>query len=296
MAASSDEQNYSKIISSKSAEHPENGRKLQGKLSRSTDNQSNTPDDIKGRPMRAAEVILPRCVLQDVPKRPLPSKASSDGEPDITIDDEQAPAALIDPVIFTPQNEDENNSAQLILDPETTSFSKSSETGKVCTDEILCSSVCAENIMMQSITSLPDVNSICKEREDSDLSGRASFCSSLDRSCITPFSQLLSSSSSLTINMICPSRSEATFKNGSSRVTNQEEKSFLSSSEYDNNVLSPGLHSSSYLGNPNLGQASSHSLRISSQTSNFASSFDEMWHDRFLHHWPVLPPISPQRG
>ncbi|XP_072006763.1 uncharacterized protein [Engystomops pustulosus] len=91
--------------------------------------------------------------------------------------------------------------------------------------------------------------------------------------------------------MVDPSRSEGTIKNSSGRVM----KSFPSASECYINVPSPGLHSSSFLGNPYLRQASSHSVRKSSAASDFASSFDEMWHDRFLHHWPVLPPISPQR-
>lgn len=32
--------------------------------------------------------------------------------------------------------------------------------------------------------------------------------------------------------------------------------------------------------------------KCSGQTPSFA----EIWHDRLLHRWPVLPPISPQRG
>ncbi|XP_044133228.1 uncharacterized protein LOC122925946 isoform X1 [Bufo gargarizans] len=290
MATSPDEQHHSKIASNKSPGHPKNGRNLHGKLLSCTNSQSNTPAYMRGRKKPTAEVILPRCVLQKVPKQPLPSMASSDGEPDVTIDDGLAPITSNDAVINTSQNEEERNSTQLILAPEIAIFSKSSETESVYTQELLTSSVHSGKNMEWSKASFHEVNSIYKEKEDSDLSGKVSSCSSLYRSCSTPFSQLLSSSSSLSVNMA--SKSEAAIKNSSGRVTKQVEKSFRSESERH---YSPGLHSSSSLGNPNLEKASSQSVRIDSQDLDFASSFDEMWHDRFLHHWPVLPPISPQR-
>ncbi|XP_056430516.1 uncharacterized protein LOC130369371 isoform X2 [Hyla sarda] len=289
MATPPDEQHYSKMAGNRSAGYPRNQRNLHGKLS------SSTPAYMKARQMRASEVTLPRCVLQNVAKQPLPSTASSDGEPDGTAD----VSAIITPddaAIHTSQDEEEkNNSTQLTLPLEIASFSKFCETRNVSTQEILCSTVHAINNVEQPKTSFHEVGSMYEDKEDSDLSGRASSCSSLYRSFSTPFSQLLSSSSSLSINTVYTSRSEAMIKNSSGRVTKLEEKSFLSASEHYNTIQSPGIHSHSYLGNPNLQQASSHSMGKSLQASDFASSFDEMWHDRFLHHWPVLPPISPQR-
>ncbi|XP_075716180.1 uncharacterized protein LOC142751090 [Rhinoderma darwinii] len=289
MATSPDEQQCSRIPTCNSSTgHPKSGRNLHGKLLSSTNSPSNTPAYTIGRQKLVVQEILPRCVFQDVPKRPLPSTASSDGEPDTTADNVQAPISPHDTMIYTSQNEEANNSTPLTLAPETTSFSKPSETEQACAQEVLNGSVHDRSDLEQSKTSFHEISSINGDMEDSDLSGRASNCSSLYRSCSTPFSQLLSSSSYLSVDMVYPSKSEATFKNSSGRVTKQ--------GEHYNIVPSPGLHSRSYLGNPNLQQASSHSVRKNSQASDIASSFDEMWHDRFLHHWPVLPPISPQRG
>nr|XP_025034725.1 uncharacterized protein LOC102445632 [Pelodiscus sinensis] len=57
--------------------------------------------------------------------------------------------------------------------------------------------------------------------------------------------------------------------------------------------MSPRLNSSSYHGTADILQDSSYSVK---KCSGQTSSFVEIWHDRFLHHWPVLPPISPQRA
>ncbi|XP_018415171.1 PREDICTED: uncharacterized protein LOC108789608 [Nanorana parkeri] len=123
-----------------------------------------------------------------------------------------------------------------------------------------------------------------------DLSERASSCSSIYKSFSASFSQLHSSLSSLCF------KSEETFKNSSSiAVTVDDRRSPQASSEFGSSVLSPGLYSKSCCGNTDLYQASSYSVRKYSQPSD-CSPIDKMWHDHFLNHWPVLPPISPQRA
>ncbi|XP_044869117.1 uncharacterized protein LOC123368410 isoform X1 [Mauremys mutica] len=69
--------------------------------------------------------------------------------------------------------------------------------------------------------------------------------------------------------------------------------SLLVASGYCSGFLSPSLNSSSYHGTANILQASSYSVK---KCSGQTPSFVEIWHDRLLHHWPVLPPISPQRA
>ncbi|XP_073179625.1 uncharacterized protein C12orf42 homolog isoform X2 [Lepidochelys kempii] len=82
----------------------------------------------------------------------------------------------------------------------------------------------------------------------------------------------------------------------SSQTSNQpilHPGSLLVASGYCSGFLSPSLNSSSYHGTANILQASSYSVK---KCSGQAPSFVEIWHDRLLHHWPVLPPISPQRA
>lgn len=50
---------------------------------------------------------------------------------------------------------------------------------------------------------------------------------------------------------------------------------------------------SRYHGTADILRASSYSVK---KCLGQTPSFVEIWHDRLLRHWPVLPPISPQRG
>lgn len=110
----------------------------------------------------------------------------------------------------------------------------------------------------------------------------------------TPLSQLRSSSFSM--SAMASSDTELEADSSSSQVSNQsalQKSSLMVANGYCNNILNPSLNSSSYHGTADNLQGSSYSVK---KCSGQTPSFVEIWHDRLLHHWPVLPPISPQRG
>ncbi|XP_040200212.1 uncharacterized protein LOC120932122 [Rana temporaria] len=283
--APSQQQHHARMTSIKSAGPSWSVRNRPGKILPNANSRWNTSAYTGGRRRQTSNVILPRCTLPNVSKQPVPSEASSDGEPDATGNDVHCAVLLGDGVIYAEHETAEcNNSTLLLTAPEIARCSKAEET------EIHSSCLTIEHDQHQSMVPLNKSDSTCTALKDPDLSERASSCSSIYKSFSASFSQLHSSLSSLS------SKSEETFKSSSSIATTvYDRKSPLAASRCGSCVPSPGLYSKSCSGNTDLYQASSYSVRKYSQASDF-SPFDKMWHDHFLNHWPVLPPISPQRG
>ncbi|KAM5171223.1 uncharacterized protein ACMZJ9_003967 [Mantella aurantiaca] len=278
-------QQHVRAASIKSAEPSGNVRNRQGTLLPNANSRSNTTANTDGRQWRTSQAVMPRYTLPNISRQPVPSEASSDGEPDAAEDDIQFAVSLDDDVIHvTHKAEEFNDSNSLITAPEIARCSKAAEMEKHS------SLITIEHDQHQSVIPLNESGSTYTTLKDPDLSERVSSCSSIYKSFSSSFSQLHSSLSSF----LC--ESEETFKNSSSvAVTVHDGKSLLAASECASSAPSPGLYSKSCCGNADLYQDSSYSVRKYSQTSDFLP-FDKMWHDHFLNHWPVLPPISPQRG
>ncbi|XP_029455542.1 uncharacterized protein LOC115090504 isoform X2 [Rhinatrema bivittatum] len=102
----------------------------------------------------------------------------------------------------------------------------------------------------------------------------------------TPCSQLRSSSFSVS------SFGQSSHSSQRPCKSSQHKNSLLEASGYCSSIVNPKPNSSSYHGSGDLFQASSYSVK---KCSGQAPSFVEIWHDQLLQHWPVLPPISPQR-
>ncbi|XP_067392212.1 serine-rich adhesin for platelets-like [Emydura macquarii macquarii] len=128
-----------------------------------------------------------------------------------------------------------------------------------------------------------------RETDWSDFSRKLSSAT-VSREGSTPQSQ------SCSLSMSSMASSDAEPEAGSSQISNQpilHTGSLLVASGYCSDILSPSLNSSSCHGTADILQASSYSVK---KCSGQTPSFLEIWHDRLLHHWPVLPPISPQRA
>ncbi|XP_025054717.1 LOW QUALITY PROTEIN: uncharacterized protein LOC102380976 [Alligator sinensis] len=151
------------------------------------------------------------------------------------------------------------------------------------------------NISRSTSSVISNQTSFSFERDTdwSDFSRKLSSAT-ISRKGSTPLSQLRSSSFSM--SAMASSDTELEADSSSSQVSNQsalQKGSLLVANGYCNNILNPSLNSSSYHGTANNLQASSYSVK---KCSGQTPSFVEIWHDRLLHHWPVLPPISPQRA
>ncbi|XP_019370900.1 PREDICTED: uncharacterized protein LOC109296122 isoform X2 [Gavialis gangeticus] len=158
--------------------------------------------------------------------------------------------------------------------------------------EIECTS---SNISRPTSSVISNQTSFSFERDTnlSDFSGKLSSAT-ISRKGSTPLSRLCPSS--LSISAMASSGTELEADSSSSQVSNQsalQKGSLLVANGYCNNILNPSLNSSSYHGTADNLQASSYSVK---KCSGQTPSFVEIWHDRLLHHWPVLPPISPQRA
>nr|XP_033806698.1 uncharacterized protein LOC117363311 isoform X2 [Geotrypetes seraphini] len=132
---------------------------------------------------------------------------------------------------------------------------------------------------------------ISRRSDCSDFSRQVSSVGATDSDKSTPLSQLHASSFSI------GALASSSFGSGSDISQNPDKISqyksfFLEASSYCSSTVNPSLNSSSYHGSDDLYQASSSSMK---KYSLQAPSFVEIWHDHHLHHWPVLPPISPQR-
>ncbi|XP_072257249.1 uncharacterized protein [Pyxicephalus adspersus] len=283
MAPSPQQQHHVGIVSIKS-NGPSNVRNRPDKLVPNTKSRWNSVYTSE-RQSYASRANLPRGTLPNVSKQPVPSEASSDEEPDTTRDDIQCAVSLGDGTIHAATNTEEcNNSTLLITVPEIIRCSKAEET------EIHFSFVTTEHDQHQEVIPHDEDASRCTTLKSPDLSDRASSCSSIYKSFSASFSHLHSSLSSLS------SKSVEIFNNSSSiAFTSNDRKSPQAASGCGSSVLGPGLHSKSCCGNADIYQTSSYSVRKYSQASDF-SPIDKMWHDHFLSHWPVLPPISPQRA
>ncbi|KAJ1163629.1 hypothetical protein NDU88_004085 [Pleurodeles waltl] len=117
-----------------------------------------------------------------------------------------------------------------------------------------------------------------------------SWADSLGRTSSTPLSQLRPSLSKIGFS---GSEGPGWASSRTSCGDLRYKSSPLVVSGFCSSTTHPDLHSSSYHGSSDLQQASSSSAKRSTEPTQ---SFVEIWHDRLLQHWPVLPPISPQRG
>ncbi|XP_053575226.1 uncharacterized protein LOC128664420 [Bombina bombina] len=230
-------------------------------------------------------------------RKHVPSIASSDDELDDVVVSENGSTikSRKTPVPLIPAQNEENEwkkkSTHLLNSSEAESYSKPDDINIFGNQPSPCS---FENLECIDL-SKPCVNDVSSQygcSEDSDLSGRVSFCSTIYRSCGTPLSQLRSSSLSLPVGDSAESEEE--FGNYSRKNT-EHKSSLLAGSGYCSSILNPVLSSCSNYGNADLPQALSNSMRKCSEAAGLASSFLEIWHDHLRPHWPVLPPISPQR-
>ncbi|KYO36452.1 hypothetical protein Y1Q_0024193 [Alligator mississippiensis] len=151
------------------------------------------------------------------------------------------------------------------------------------------------NISRSTSSVISNQTSFSFERDTnwSDFSRKLSSAT-ISRKGSTPLSQLRSSSFSM--SAMASSDTELEADSSSSQVSNQsalQKSSLMVANGYCNNILNPSLNSSSYHGTADNLQGSSYSVK---KCSGQTPSFVEIWHDRLLHHWPVLPPISPQRA
>ncbi|MEE6480094.1 hypothetical protein FKM82_012456 [Ascaphus truei] len=300
MTTSPDSQEYTQIFRNKSSYLPVKENYRQRTSFANTTSIWSMSENIRGRQRQQTQMIFPGHTEQNVPKQPVPSIVSSGEDSDETVVNGHAPITQVQTppvkVVHTPneKKEEHDSSKRVWTSPEIESYSKSDAIEKHCNQ---ASSFCTKNKKSDSHHSRLSIerdSSICGGSDDeSDLCGRVSCFSSMYRSCSTPLSQLRSSSLSLLVGD--SSASEEAFGKYPSKIT-EHKSSPLAASGYCNSVLSPVLNSCSYHGNSDLLQASSYSVRKCSEASGLASSFVEIWHDRLLHHWPVLPPISPQRA
>lgn len=114
-----------------------------------------------GRRRQTSNVILPRCTLPNVSKQPVPSEASSDGEPDATGNDVHCAVLLGDGVIYAEHKTEEcNNSTPLLTAPEIARCSKAEET------EIHSSCLTIEHDQHQSMVPLNESDSTCTALKD----------------------------------------------------------------------------------------------------------------------------------
>ncbi|XP_068133034.1 uncharacterized protein [Hyperolius riggenbachi] len=296
MAMSPDEERYAKKTCIKSADAPAHDKNKHENVLPNTSTRWSTSAYTGGRQREDTELTLPRCVLQDGPKSPAPSAASSHTDLNAVASGLHSPISLDEGTIHAPLRPEKcSNLTQLVIAPEAMRCSKAKETETQCNQEPLCSLQAMGHNQSQLLSTNED-RDICTERKasgNSDLIERASS-HNITRSSSASLSQLLSFSS-LSSNVAPPSMSEETLTNSASLVSAEDDGECLpAGSGCGESRTSPGLYSKSFYGNTDLHQESSYSLRKYSQASDF-SSFNKMWHDRFFHQQHVLPPISPQR-
>ncbi|KAM9311624.1 uncharacterized protein PAF06_009460 [Gastrophryne carolinensis] len=293
MAASPEEQTLAQKASTKSGNSTVKRKDMDGRLAHCLNRQWNASAYRGGLRQQETPVMLPRCVLKNVPKRLVPSAASSDEEAEAAAISTCSPIRPDHGTVPEPNlSEEKSNSTNILTASKNRSFSRTKEADIGCNQEMLDGSNTERPDQHQSVVSVNEDRNMCTERKNSDASGRSSSCSRVYRSFSASPSLLYSSISSMSSNTVLPSKLEETLKTSSSTVVTESDGTFnLEAKECDNN----GLYSRSGYGSADLFQASSSSVRKYSQASDM-SSFDKICHDRFLHHWPVLPPISPQRA
>ncbi|XP_030070374.1 uncharacterized protein LOC115477560 [Microcaecilia unicolor] len=255
----------------------------------------------RGRQKQILQPYLFKQHLYNEPQSPAPSVASM--EEDVTKTSRTSVPSTTDTMAFSTHDSGIDEKKKVTKDPELVCVDpnvqddpdlKKSDKLSDLNSSVLCAigdshsdlSQSSSNITGNQTSLLIDRRHVC-----SDFSRQESSVSVIGSGKSTPLSQLRSSSVSIS------ALASSSFGSGSDisqnlDKTSQHKSSLLEASSSCSSSMYPSLNSSSYHGSGDLFQESSYSVK---KRSGQAPSFVENWHDQHLHHWPVLPPISPQR-